>query len=161
MSQFILALPGEGKIYSAVGDRYRLLASGEQTSGAYTLFEAFVPPGGGPPPHLHTREEESFYVLEGSMTFQVETRTLTAGPGTFVQVPRGTLHAFKNNGTLPVRMLIQCAPAGFERFLAEFATELPSPESPPMAPSPEEIAKLLDAAPRYGIEIMPPSADHG
>jgi mannose-6-phosphate isomerase-like protein (cupin superfamily) len=68
--------PGAGKTYSAVGDKYVMLATGEQTSGAYCLAEATVPPGGGPPPHYHTREEEAFYVLAGEVTFTVDGRTV-------------------------------------------------------------------------------------
>lgn len=147
---------GTGKAFSAVGDKYVILATGEQTGGAYCLAEATVPPGGGPPPHYHTREEESFYVLEGEITFTVDGRTVLGAPGTFVQIPRGTPHAFKNNSAVPARMLIQCAPAGFEKFMAEFATELPSPDAPPFPPSPEEIEKLLRIAPSYGIVILPP-----
>lgn len=155
-AQFIHHTPGSGKTFSAVGDKYLFLATGEQTGGAYCLAEAVVLPGGGPPPHLHTREEESFYVIEGEITFTVEAETVVGVPGTFVQIPRGTPHAFKNNSTAPARMLIQCAPAGFERFMAEFATELPSPDAPPLPPSPAEIEKLLRVAPGYGIVILPP-----
>ncbi len=149
--------PGSGKTYSAVGDKYVMLATGEQTGGAYCLAEAIIPPGGGPPPHYHTREEEAFYVLEGEITFTVEDRTVTGTPGTFVQIPRGTPHAFKNQSGAPARMLIQCSPAGFEKFMAEFATELPSPDAPPVPPSPEEIEKLVGVAPRFGIVILPPA----
>lgn len=134
-----------------------MLATGEETGGAYCLAEATVPPGGGPPPHIHSREEEMFYVLDGEISFTVEGRESVAGPGTFVQVPRGTAHAFKNNAAAPARMLIQCVPAGFDRFLAEFATELPSPKSDPLPPAPDEIEKLLRVAPRYGITVLPPS----
>jgi quercetin dioxygenase-like cupin family protein len=148
--------PGTGKTYSAVGDKYVMLATGEQTGGAYCLAEATVPPGGGPPPHYHTREEEAFYVLEGEITFTVENRTVIGTPGTFVQIPRGTPHAFKNQGAGPARMLIQCSPAGFDQFMAEFATELPSPASPPLPPAPAEIEKLLSVAPKYGIVMLPP-----
>lgn len=133
-----------------------MLATGEETGGAYCLVEAFVPPGGGPPPHYHTREEESFYVLEGVITFTVDGRSVKGEPGMFVQIPRGTAHAFKNETGLPARMLVLCAPAGFERFIAEFATLLPSPDSPPLPPSPEEIEKLLRVAPEYGIVMLPP-----
>jgi quercetin dioxygenase-like cupin family protein len=155
-SQFILQHPGSGKTYSAVGDKYVMLATGEQTGGAYCLADAVVPPGGGPPPHYHTREEEAFYVLEGEITFTVDARTVVGGAGTFVQIPRGTPHAFKNNGSAPARMLIQCTPAGFDKFMAEFATELPSPDAPPVPPSPGEIEKLLRIAPDYGIVMLPP-----
>lgn len=155
-AQFILSSPGTSKVFSAVGDKYVILATGEQTGGAYCLADATVPPGGGPPPHYHTREEETFYVTEGEIIFTVEDRTVTGTPGTFVQIPRGMPHAFKNNTSKPARMLIQCSPAGFEKFMAEFAIELPSPDSPPLPPQPGEIAKLLSVAPKYGIVMLPP-----
>jgi quercetin dioxygenase-like cupin family protein len=147
---------GTGPAYSAVGDRYVMLATGAETAGAYCLSEATVPPGGGPPPHYHTREEESFYVLEGEITFTVNGDTITAATGAFLQVPRNTPHAFKNNSSRTARMLILCVPAGFDRFMAEFATALPSPDSEPLPPSPGEIEKLLLAAPKYGIVLLPP-----
>ncbi len=156
-AQFIHHTPGTGKTYSAVGDKYVMLATGEQTGDAYCLAEAHVPPGGGPPPHYHTREEETFYVLEGEITFTVADQTVIGRPGTFVQIPRGTTHAFKNQSAAPARMLIQCVPAGFERFMAEFATELPSADAPPLPPAPEEIEKLMAVAPRYGIVLLPPA----
>lgn len=157
VAHFIQHSPGSGKTYSAVGDKYVMLATGDQTGGAYCLAEATVPPGGGPPPHYHTREEETFYVLDGEITFTVDDRTVVGGPGVFVQIPRGTTHAFKNQSAAPARMLIQCVPAGFEKFMAEFATELPGPDSPPLPPSPDEIGKLLAVAPRYGIVLLPPA----
>ena len=156
-AQLIHQTPGTGKTYSAVGDKYVYLATGEQTGGAYCLMEAIVPPGGGPPPHYHTREEETFYVLEGEITFTVDDRTVIGGPGAFVQIPRGTPHAFKNQSASTARMLVQCVPAGFERFMAEFATELPSPTAPPLPPAPAEIEKLLAVAPGYGIVLLPPA----
>ena len=155
-AQFILSTSGKSKTFSAVGDKYVMLATGEQTGGAYCLADATVPPGGGPPPHYHTREEESFYVTEGEITFTVDGRTVTGSPGTFVQIPRGTPHAFKNNTAKAARMLIMCVPAGFEKFMAEFAAELPSADAPPVPPQPGEIEKLLAVAPRYGIVMLPP-----
>ncbi len=156
-SLFIHHIRGEGKTYSAMGDKYVMLATGEQTGGAYCLAEATVPPGGGPPPHYHTREEEMFYVLEGEITFTVEERIVIGRAGSFVQIPRGTPHAFKNQSAAPVRMLIQCVPAGFDQFMAEFATELSSPDSPPLPPAPAEIEKLIAIAPHYGIVMLPPA----
>jgi quercetin dioxygenase-like cupin family protein len=154
--QLIHHAAGTGTTYSAVGDVYTLLATGEQTGGAYCLAEASVLPGSGPPPHFHTREEESFYVFEGEITFTVGEKTVIGRPGTFVQLPRNLPHAFKNNSTQPARMLILCVPSGFEKFLLAFATQLPSRESPPIPPSPAEIEKLLAVAPNYGIHILPP-----
>jgi Cupin domain len=84
--------------------------------------------------------------------------TVVAAPGAFIQIPRGTPHAFKNQSAAPARMLIQCVPAGFDKFMAEFAVELPSADAPAPPPSPAEIEKLLSIAPRYGIVMLPPSA---
>lgn len=155
LPQLILPTHGSGKTYSAVGDRYTMLATGEQTGGAYALADATVPPGGGPPPHYHTREEESFFVLEGEIVFTVDGKPLIGKPGTFVQIPRNTPHAFKNQSANPARMLILVTPAGFENFMAAFAAELPTPDSPSIPPSPDEINKLLTLAPQYGIVMLP------
>ncbi len=66
--------PVEGRTIGVVGDVYRFLVTGAETNGQYAMWEALVPPGGGPPPHLHSREEESFYILEGEIRFQLATR---------------------------------------------------------------------------------------
>ena len=69
---------GEGRTVAVVGDVYRFLATGEDTNGKYALWEAIVPPGGGPPPHVHSREEEGFYILEGEITLQIGDKRLVA-----------------------------------------------------------------------------------
>jgi len=155
-AQFIHLLPGHGRTFSAVGDKYIFLAGGEQTGGAYALAEAIVLPGGGPPPHVHSREDESFYVLEGEVTFTVDGRDTVAQAGTFVQAPRDIPHAFENRTSTPARMLILCVPAGFEKFLMEFATELPSRDAPPVPLTAEDIEKLTRLAPQYGITLLAP-----
>ena len=154
--QVICIAPGEGVAYSAVGDVYRILATGEQTAGAYTLCEARVLPGGGPPPHIHHREDESFFVLEGEITFQLGGEQVVARAGSFIQGPRGIPHAFKNQRSEPARMLIHVSPSGFDKFLTEFATPVPSFDSPPTPVTPADIQKLLAVAPAYGIEILGP-----
>lgn len=153
-SKLLLNLGADGPAWSAVGDTYVILASGDDTAGACCLLEAIIPPEGGPPMHLHEREDESFYVLEGEVTFTAGERSVTAGSGSFVQLPKGTPHCFKNNSNAPVRMLIQCVPAGFDRFMQEFAHPLPSRRSPPVPPTPADIKKLLAVAPKYGIRIL-------
>ena len=74
----------------------RFLAAGEDTNGRDAVWEAVVPPGGGPPPHVHSREEECFYVLEGEITFTVNGEKVVATTGTFANMPVGTPHSFKN-----------------------------------------------------------------
>jgi quercetin dioxygenase-like cupin family protein len=139
-----------------VGDAYRFLATGEDTAGRYAIFEATVPPGGGPPPHVHSREEEGFYVLEGQITFQIGDERLTAGAGSYANMPVGSLHAFRNESNLPAKMLILVAPAGLEQMFLEVGRPLAADE-PPSPPTKEEIEKLLAIAPKYGIEIRLPA----
>jgi quercetin dioxygenase-like cupin family protein len=158
MAQLIQLSKGEGTTFSAVGDVYRVLATGDQTGGAYALCEARVLPGGGPPPHVHRREDEAFFILEGAITFTLGGQKVVAGAGSFLQAPRNQPHAFKNESASPARMLILTVPAGFEKFLAEFAQPVASFGSPPIPPTPAEIQKLLAVAPKYGIEIILPSS---
>ena len=148
--------PGAGPAFSAVGDVYRFLATGEQTGGAYVLSEARVLPGGGPPPHIHHREDEAFFVLEGEITFTLGSQKVVAKAGSFIQGPRGIPHAFRNEGSTPARMLIHVTPPDFEKFMAEIAQPVPSFDSPPVPVTPADLQKLLSVAPRYGIEVLPP-----
>jgi quercetin dioxygenase-like cupin family protein len=135
---------------------YRFLATGDDTGGQYALWEAIVPPGGGPPPHVHSREEEGFYVLEGEVTFTVNGDRVVAPAGTFANIPVGTPHSFKNESSRPARMLISVAPAGLERMFFEFGVPLAEGTTTAPPPTKEEIDKLLAVAPRYGIEIRLP-----
>jgi quercetin dioxygenase-like cupin family protein len=151
---------GEGKAYWVVGDLYTILASGEDTGGAYALIHALVPPGGGPPPHIHRREDEAFYVLEGELAFQADGRSFTATAGSWVTLARGSLHAFRNTGTAPARALIVVTPAGLERYFAEVGQEATEGSSPPPF-TPADLERLLAVAPKYGMEIRPPSRGEG
>ncbi len=140
--------------YSVVGDRYTFFVTGVETNRAFAMFEAYVPPGNGSPPHVHHREDEMFYVIEGEFEFIVagESKRLTAGD--FLLGKRGVPHNFKNVGKKPGRMLITVTPAGFEDFFAEIGIELSSKEDEPVPPTPEDIEKLIQAAPKYGVEIL-------
>lgn len=146
----------DGRTLAVVGDVYRFLATGEDTDGKYAMWEAVVPPGGGPPPHVHSREEEGFYVLEGEVTLTVggERRVVTAGM--FANMPVGTPHSFKNESDEPARMLISVAPAGLERMFFEVGVPVPQGATTAPPPTKAEIETVLEAAPRYGIEIKQP-----
>lgn len=146
-----IRLAGEGRTIGIVGDIYRFLVTGEETGGRYAMFEAVVPPGGGPPTHLHRREDETFYVMEGHITFQVDGERVVAGPGSFVNMPIGIPHSFKNETNQTAKMLISYAPAGLEQYFFEVGQAFEG-ELPPK-PTPDEIQRLKAAAPRYGIEF--------
>jgi quercetin dioxygenase-like cupin family protein len=148
--------PGMGRTVAVVGDVYRFLATGEDTNGTYALWEALVPPGGGSPPHVHRREEEGFYVLDGEITFTVNGERVVATAGTFANMPVGTPHSFKNESSKPAKMLISVAPAGLERMFFEVGVPLVEGTTTALPPTEDEINRLLAVAPNYGIEIRLP-----
>jgi quercetin dioxygenase-like cupin family protein len=150
-----LRKPVEGRTIAVVGDVYRFLATGDDTDGKYAMWEASVPPGGGPPPHVHSREEESFLVLEGEITIQAGDERIVGTAGAFVNMPVGILHSFKNATDQPARMIISVAPAGLEEMFFEVGQPVgPGENAPP--PSMAEIERLLAVAPNYGLEIRVP-----
>ena len=88
--------PNKGRHIAVAGDINTIVASKEDTGGTYSFIEAKVFPGGGPVPHIQTREHEGFYVIDGQLTFKVDNKRIEAKPGTFVNVPPNVLHSFKN-----------------------------------------------------------------
>ncbi len=149
-------LPAQGRTVAVVGDIYRFLATGDDTNGKYALWESIVPPGGGPPPHVHSREEEGFYILEGEITFHVGDERIVATAGMFANMPVGTPHFFKNESDKSAKMLISVAPAGLEKMFFEVGVPLAEGATTAKPPTKEEIEKLLAVAPNYGIEIRLP-----
>ena len=115
-----------------------------------------MPPGGGPPPHVHSREEEGFYILEGEITFQIGKQRLVATAGMFANMPVGTPHSFKNESNRPAKMLISVAPAGLEEMFFEFGVPVAQGATTAPPTTKEEIEKFLLIAPRYGIEVRLP-----
>jgi quercetin dioxygenase-like cupin family protein len=86
---------GEGKSLWVVGELITLKMVGEDTKGAFTLLEEITPPQGGPPPHLHRHEDETFYVIEGELEFMVGDRTIPATAGSVLYGPRNILHGLR------------------------------------------------------------------
>jgi len=152
----VINTPPQGRTIAVVGDVYRFLATGDDTNGKYALFEALVGPGGGPPPHVHSREEEGFYILEGEITFTVNSERVVATAGMFANMPVGTPHSFKNESNKPAKMLISVAPAGLEKMFMEVGVPLAEGVTTALPPTKDEIEKLLAVASKYGIEIKLP-----
>ena len=148
--------PTEGRTFAVVGDVYRFLVTGDNTHGTYAMWEAIVPPGGGPPPHVHSREEEGFFILEGQITIQAGDQRIVATAGIFANMPIGTPHSFKNESNKPAKMLIMVAPAGLEQMFFECGVPLPEGSTVALPPTQAEIEKMVEVAPKYGIEILVP-----
>jgi quercetin dioxygenase-like cupin family protein len=129
----------------------RMLSTGETTGGAFGLMEHWdMPSGWASPYHTHNREDEAFYILEGEVAFISGGKWILAGPGKYVFAPRLIPHGFKIAGSSPAKMLILCAPAGFEHFVLEQAVDMSAPPAPP------DMAKLMELAAKYHIDIHGP-----
>jgi len=152
----IVSKTTEGRTLAVAGDVYRFLAVGAETDGKYALWEAIVPPGGGPPPHVHSREEEGFYILEGEITFKIGDEQLVATAGMFANMPVGTPHSFTNASDRPAKMLISVAPAGLEQMFFEIGQPFPAGTKTTPLPTKAEIDRFLAVAPRYGVEVEVP-----
>ena len=150
--------PGEGGKSLWVLDElvmYKIIS--DHTGGAYSLLEVVTQPAGGPPPHVQHREDEAFYVLEGEYEFVVEGLTMRVGAGSLIYVPKGNLHAHKNVGEEPGRMLVSQTPGGLhERFFEEIGTEASDEAAPLGSEDPQYMRKIAAIAAEYVIEILPP-----
>ena len=153
--QAITVAPGAGSRTWLLGDTYTLKLSGAQTGGAFALLEAIVPPGGGPPPHIHYAEDETFIILEGEIVFTTDAGTIAAPTGTVIHVPKGTKHSYATVGTVPVHMLFLYVPAGMEAMFDEIGTPAQSGIAAPPS-SPADVAKLLAVAEKYNFAVIPP-----
>lgn len=121
MSQKIISAPSDGERINFIGETVRMLVDSHASDGSMVQFEAFSPPGGGPPLHTHANDDESFFILEGNVKFSIDGKESVQGPGNFVFAPRGSLHTFCNLGPGRSRMLITCSPSGIETAFREAA----------------------------------------
>jgi quercetin dioxygenase-like cupin family protein len=118
-----------------------VLLRGEQTGGEIALVRNTVPAGWAGPPLHHHAFDETFYVLDGELTFQLGDELAVAGPGALVFAPRGAVHTLANRSGAPASYLLVCTPAGFERYFDRLAAEAAGVAPPPEAagPVPETI----------------------
>jgi quercetin dioxygenase-like cupin family protein len=142
------------KTYSVAGDRVVLLLTGAETNHEYTVMEATLPPGAGPPPHVHSREDETFLTLRGEVTFHLGEKTISLKKGEFLFAPRGIPHYFKNTGAEDAVLLETASPAGIENFFIQAGKPLPSRDAPPLALTPDDVTRLRALAPDYGLQIL-------
>ena len=119
------------------------------------MIEQLAPQGAGSPLHVHHREDEWFYVLEGALTFWVGGEVVEARAGSFVYGPRDIPHTFVVSSP-QARFLLVTEPAGFENFMRAMGQPASTPTIPPPAEPPSDLAPLVAAAAEYGIEILGP-----
>jgi mannose-6-phosphate isomerase-like protein (cupin superfamily) len=148
VSEPVLLRPGEGELHAVGDSSLALKATSESTAGTFFLSENVLEPGFlGPPPHIHRELHDMFYVLEGMLTLRLGDETVEAPPGTFVCVPPGVVHTFRNRSTEAVRILNFNTPGGFENYMRELAAAAAAGGYP----APEEIGRI---ASKYDVQVV-------
>ena len=112
----------EGKAVWFRTTRMTIKATKESTGGALSLIEVLAAPDSAPPRHVHYREDEMFSILYGSFLFKLGDELFEAGPGSFVLIPRGIPHSFKNVGETVAKYLVYFTPAGLDQYFLEVGT---------------------------------------
>jgi quercetin dioxygenase-like cupin family protein len=137
---------GKGRVFPVLGERVTLKLAGEESDGACAIVEVSTPPHVGPPLHVHQREDEALYVLEGMYEIRVGGRMIPAPPGTFAFLPREIPHSYTNVGYRTGRLLVTITPAGFERFFEELGHVAPDASL--------QREQLGAIGQKYGLEIL-------
>ena len=133
-----------------------VLADSNDTGGRFSLMEEVAPKGSGPGPHKHTWSDETYYIMDGEITFWVGGEIKIAGTGDYVMVPRNTPHAFRVESET-VRFLNGYTPASLEAYVVEWAMPAPERVVPPKGVSPTMafLAANPELLSRYGMDILP------
>ncbi len=140
--------------FDLAGVRMKRLLSGTETGSQFSLFENTSAGASQTPVHLHAGDDETLYMMEGEIEAVVAGQRHVVRAGEALLLPRGIPHQLMNASGRPNRYLLLCTPAGFEHFVAEAGQRRPA-GSQPAPPSPEDTGRLRDAAPRFGITLLP------
>jgi quercetin dioxygenase-like cupin family protein len=137
--------PNGGPCISYTGNVMHVKLTAKESGGELTVIEDVIPPGAGPPLHVHDRENETYYILEGEFEFTCGDDVVRGGPGTFVHAPRGIPHRYCNVGSTPGRVLFGFTPGGIEAFFIELGTQ--KELNPPL---------MIEIARKHGITVLIP-----
>ena len=137
-----------GKQLNVLGIPMFMRIHGRDTGGTVAVVESHDVTGGGPPPHIHHREDETFQILEGEYEWTVGGETFVARKGTTIFASRGIPHTYRYLGQTPGRLMCVITPSGFEGFFEEINALSPQQQ--------QNIPRVLEIASRYGLEILPP-----
>jgi quercetin dioxygenase-like cupin family protein len=147
--------PEEGEALWFFGGLTTIKAAGEQTGGRVAVTENLAPRGAGSPLHVHHREDEWFYVIEGELTLWLDGETIVAPAGSFVYGPRGIPHTFLVSSQ-EARFLLIVEPSGFEEFMRAVAEPAPRREIPPPPTEAPDLERLVALAASFGVDIIGP-----
>ena len=147
--------PAGGEALWFMGFLATIKASAGETGGRVAVIHHLGPQDAGSPLHVHHRENEWFYILDGELTVWVGGQVISAPAGSFVFGPQGTPHTFTVSSPQGASFLLVTEPGGFEAFMRTAAEPAHSPTLPPPT-SPPDPAQMAALAAEYGIEIIGP-----
>jgi quercetin dioxygenase-like cupin family protein len=143
----------QGQKLNIAGGNYRIIISGKQTDGEYAVIEMSVPPGAGPNPHSHADFAETFYVLEGEVSFKSELGSYVAKKNSFINIPKGGIvHGFKNLSNETAKLLCTVTPAGLDGLFEEFAEYMKTPSTDSEMAKKEKVQTLFE---KFGQTMYP------
>lgn len=147
-----LTKPTLDNSYWYLGHLLSVLLSAEKTDGLLSLLKVTEVKGLEPPPHIHTREDEIFHLLNGKIEFLVGGKTYKATSGDCMFLPRNIVHSFRVL-TDRADVLILLTPGGFEKYFIEMSEKAPELKQPPRPSGPPDIPRLIATAKKYGIQF--------
>lgn len=147
---------GDGTKVWAMGVLVTIKVRTSDTNDAYSVFEDLVPPGSGPVPHTHTKEDETIFVLEGELRAWLGGQQHDLKAGDFVHMPRGVEHYFKNISSKSARMLLTYTPGGFEQWFLDVGIPVSAGSDAPPKTTSADIQAAVAAARRYGVQFRKP-----
>src|ERR1700746_4178920 len=152
---------GSGPATWAMGMLFERLAGPEETAGLLGASIVTQPPGRASPLHVHTREAEAWFLLQGAMTYRAGEQLIRMTAGDFIYLPREVPHAFRTTGAIPVRFLALTLPGGLLGIYDEAGVPAAERRLPDAGVSDADIARWLELAPRYGLRVIGPPIPAG
>jgi quercetin dioxygenase-like cupin family protein len=144
----------DSKTFVLAGVVMRRVLSGEETAGQFCLLENESGGNTKTPIHVHAEDDETVYIIEGELIAVIEGRSLRLTAGESAFLPRGIPHQLMNISGKRCRYILIGTPALFDRFLEEGGHEL-RPDEVVGPPTQEEIGRLREASPKFGITLLP------
>ncbi|GAC1526120.1 MAG: hypothetical protein NVS2B16_34490 [Chloroflexota bacterium] len=140
--------PGNGTHFTFwSGEEFIWKVVGSNTDGVVDIGEMVVQPGIAVPEHIHHKNDEAFYLLEGQFRLTVDGREHNLEPGAFVFVPRGVRHFWVNSGLVAARVILTFTPGGMDQFFVEMD---------PLLKGPLDLSKIGPVCAKYGYELIGP-----
>jgi mannose-6-phosphate isomerase-like protein (cupin superfamily) len=151
-----VCLAGQGPITWAMGSLFERLVAADTTGGSLGAAIVTQPPGLATPTHIHTREAEAWFVLDGSLTYKAGPELVDLAGGDFIYLPANVPHAYRVTGKTPARYLALTFPGALLDLYDEVGRPATKRQLPDGGIPPEDIQRWNELAPRFGLRIVGP-----